>query len=70
MLQRKLRKFIIKMYINNTHKINFLKFYRNSLSSQSETEKICDKLKLELSSIKAEYKLIESSTGGQQKEKK
>lgn len=41
-----------------------------ALSSQSETEKICDRLKAELSDIKAEYKVIESSTGGQQKEKK
>jgi len=50
--------------------INKLVLYRNALSSQSETEKMCDHLKLELSNIKAEYKLIESSTGGQQKEKK
>lgn len=45
-------------------------FNRNSLSCQSETEKLCDHLKLELSNIKAEYKLVESNTSGQQKEKK
>lgn len=45
-------------------------FIRNALSSQSETEKLCDRLKHELSTIKSEYKLIESSTGDQQKEKK
>ncbi|VVC32431.1 Hypothetical protein CINCED_3A018546 [Cinara cedri] len=42
----------------------------NALSSQSNTEQLCDRLKIELSNIKSEYKLIESSTGGQQKEKK
>jgi len=31
---------------------------------------MCDSLKLELSNIKAEYKLIESNSGGHQKEKK
>jgi len=31
---------------------------------------MCDNLKLELSNIKAEYKLIESNSGSQQKEKK
>lgn len=31
---------------------------------------MCDSLKLELSNIKAEYKLIESNSGGQQKEKR
>lgn len=45
-------------------------FNRNALSSQSETEKMCDRLKHELTNIKAEYKLIESSSGDQQKEKK
>lgn len=43
---------------------------RNALSSQSETEKMCDRFKIELSNIKSEYKLIENSTAGQQKEKK
>jgi len=43
---------------------------RNALSSQSETEKLCDNLKLELSNIKADNKLIESSTNSQLKEKK
>jgi len=50
--------------------INKLVFNRNALSSQSETEKMCDHLKLELSDIKAKYKLIESSIGSQQKENK
>lgn len=45
-------------------------FNRNALSSQSETEKMCDHLKLELSNIKANYKLMENNTGGHQKEKK
>ncbi|XP_025415331.1 centrosomal protein of 135 kDa-like [Sipha flava] len=42
----------------------------NALSSQSESEKLCDHLKLELSNIKSEYKLIESSKSSQLKEKK
>lgn len=50
--------------------INLLMFNRNALSSQSETEKMCDHLKLELSNMKSDYKLMENNIGGQQKEKK
>lgn len=52
-----------------THLILIL-LNRNALSSQSEAEQMCDRFKIELSNIKSQYKLIENSTGGQQKEKK
>jgi len=49
---------------------NYLFSNRNTLTSQSETEKICDHLKHELSSIKSEHKLIENNSSSQLKEKK
>ncbi|XP_050442844.1 centrosomal protein of 135 kDa-like isoform X2 [Adelges cooleyi] len=42
----------------------------NALYSQAESEKMCDRLKSELSNIKMEYKIAESNTGSREKEKK
>jgi len=70
MLLTKLRKDICVLCSNIEKIIYNLLFNRNALSSQTETEKLCDRLKSELSDIKAEYKLLESSAGSQQKDKK
>lgn len=70
MLLTKSRKDICILCSNFEKIIKNLLFNRNALSSQAETEKLCDRLKSELSDIKAEYKLLESSTGSQQKDKK